>query len=343
MMKSTKAKQNHGKNKKNNPNHNFVKSQVGDINKRFYDNFLESYFFIKVSNLYSLLNSSDDERKKIYDLRIDKLEISGEYKPSENAVEKYVITEIVMTMFQCMETYLRMYMAHSALTGCPNLILADLTIKDYQKNVKNIAMGKFNTMNTKYTDDELITITFYASEENIQQLASKWNKTVEYVIEQNKKYLQYAASFVLDNSEYNSFKHGMYVSQENSGFSWGDENKGLSKQGDALVYIGKTRHSDGQLQWTKIVKWVDIKLYATLILVFNLYLDTLLQFWEDILVKKSEQIKLILPHDLDEIKKNHGESGVRLRNRNSEEDLQGLQESLFITSLKFPYSYYREE
>src|SRR5699024_12790084 len=110
----------------------------------------------------------------------DALPIFLEYERSfeEEEILKYAKTELAVTVFHCLESFLRLYMAHCSMRGCPWLDLADMTLTKYNNNIQKLKKQVYNIFNlSDFTDDEIITAVFYGSKSVPAEIIDKTNLT----------------------------------------------------------------------------------------------------------------------------------------------------------------------
>ncbi|MGX9818184.1 hypothetical protein [Lactococcus lactis] len=324
--------------KKENPHYKFAEWQYREINKEFYENYQESYYFLKMSNLIRLSQAGDGERAKLYSLKSEGIEIIADYDKSTKEIDKFVSTEIQMTLFQCLETYLRMYIAHSALSPCANLQLVQLDLQKYRKQVNKIIQGKFNGMAQQFSDDEVLAKVFFGSMETLEKYAKLNEKEINEILMIFKENLIYAANFVRDNSEYNTFKHGFYLSQLQPKISLKNEAGELSQDGDAFSFIKLEKNKEGYRQFIKVTKWFSPKLSLNIALAFERYTVNMLELWKAIYSSNGKQIQIQVCQQasisflLDTVKTSGFIS-----------DTTDRSESISIKQMSFPYAYYRKE
>lgn len=323
------------------PNYKLAKEQFKGLNEAFYKNYSRNYYSIKVASLMNILNNQDFYVKELKTTKIKNLEYTFDIEKNET-ISKYVKTELVMTLFHCLETFIRLFIAHSKIQGCPRLSLAQIDLASFKNAVKNLKNEKYNFMNSKYNDDEIISLTFLGSKTVPKELAEKINLDEKAIIDRFKQYLKYAADFVGKNADYNTFKHGMYLSQQHSGFSFTNGlGEKIGKNGDALVFLTKKRDKLGHLRWFENTKWIDCIQSATLIVFYNHYINSLLTLWQDILVNSSKNGRNIMgPFDLKEILENKSESGL-FGDFKEGNKLNDLKKWLDIGDMSVELAYYK--
>ena len=331
-------KHKHKKDKNNDPNFLFDPSQYTEINTEFYNNFLDGYFFLKVSQLYNLTNSPENKIMELFNFELEELKVSPDYKYSDTLVDRNVTTEIVMTTFHCLETYLRMYISHSALSECPNLILANLSIKDYHENINAILSGKLNYMNPDLSDDEILAETFYFGMENLEYYCANKNVgSVKEVLDVHKEYLKYAAGFVKNNSEYNTYKHGFYLQQSTEGFSISNSTGVLRSQGSAFTFITKEKNKNGKSEWAKTTKYFDREFHVKITIIFEYYLSILMDMWKFHYIGNDDGYHLERPIPFDEILRTQ-KSNTKFQDSNFE--LEELMDGMVSQEIRFHYRYF---
>lgn len=333
------------KNKANDPNYLFDPIQFSEINRDFYRQYLDGYFAIKVNHLIKLSESSKNEKEELFEFELGDVKAYMTSDDSISDIGKYVNTEIVMTTFHCLETFVRMFIAHSALSDCPNLILSNLSIKEYHNNLNSIQKKKYNYMNRTMTDDEVIARTFYNGMENVEKHSKILNVSPQEILDGIKVYINYAVRFLKDNSEYNTYKHGFYLQQSEQGFIIKSDSSKLEGKGNAFTYVKSVESKNGK-QWSKFTKWFDVEYLAQLTVVYSYYTGSLLKLWKYIYLGESDEGNegIHIPRflDLNEILKNEkNNSSLNFFSVNSD---KGSDKIDFITNKSsINYRYFKEE
>lgn len=310
-MSKNKKNPNHKAEKLKDPNYKIAKEQFQELNKEFYEGFLNEFYTMKVINLLSLITNSE---KSIKTFSEDSVEI-GKIKidPSKEELQstsliKYAKAELAMSYFHCLETFLRLFLAHAKMPGCPWLELANISLNKYKKELEKISEGKFENLNNELNANETIIHVFTGDTELIQE-----NR--EDFISGYKEWLTFAASQLLENYEYNSFKHGLAIFPAQNGlkFSNSKENLNLEAHGEVIENLVKVDDNDRKV-WAKQNKFIKYDEIAAFITWFELLMQSILnvgkvrylQTKEDIQIWQAHQLS---PNDIREIDK---DSSIRI-------------------------------
>lgn len=252
--------------KSNNPFFNLASEQFEELNDEFYKNYNKDYYSIKLDSLLKMIESSESYCKGS-NMKVGILEYERSFEEEE--ILKYAKTELAVTVFHCLESFLRLYMAHCSMRGCPWLDLADMTLTKYNNNIQKLKKQVYNIFNlSDFTDDEIITAVFYGSKSVPAEIIDKTNLTEKEIVERFKRYIQFAVTYLDNRQDYNSYKHGLQITQKENGFSYGGTrgtNEILSVHGDSLTYLQVKKDDKNNKRWVKTTKWIDYKQQATLI------------------------------------------------------------------------------
>lgn len=266
--------------KSNNPFFNLASEQFEELNDEFYKNYNKDYYSIKLDSLLKMIESSESYCKGS-NMKVGILEYERSFEEEE--ILKYAKTELAVTVFHCLESFLRLYMAHCSMRGCPWLDLADMTLTKYNNNIQKLKKQVYNIFNlSDFTDDEIITAVFYGSKSVPAEIIDKTNLTEKEIVERFKRYIQFAVTYLDNRQDYNSYKHGLQITQKENGFSYGGTrgtNEILSVHGDSLTYLQVKKDDKNNKRWVKTTKWIDYKQQATLIFFFNLLIADIIDIW----------------------------------------------------------------
>lgn len=290
--------------KRKNPYHNLATEQFTKLNDEFYKNYNKEYYPFKLETLIKMIDSPKDYCE-FSETSIGKLKYTREFNEAE--VEKYAKTELSVTVYHCLESFLRLYMAHCSMSGCPWLDLAGLSLDKFNKYSNSLKKENFNISKLPdFTDEEVISTIFYRHKNVPEEITSKSKLSEKEIIDRYKAYITFAVSYFEKKQEYNSYKHGLHISQRDNGFSIGehgkDENPLLSYKGDSLVYLQTIRDRDKNLNWNRTVKYIDYKQQASIIFVFGLLIDTIIELWSP--EEKESYLTFPIWITIDEILKN---------------------------------------
>ncbi|MCC5889871.1 MAG: hypothetical protein JJU01_04815, partial [Alkalibacterium sp.] len=223
---------------------------------------------------------------------------------------------------------------HCSMSGCPWLDLAGMTLKKFNNYSNSLKNGKFNIFKLPdFTDEEVLSTIFYRHKKIPESIITNSKLSEEEIIDRYKDYIKFAVSYFEKKQEYNSYKHGLHISQRDNGFSIGANSNGkkpiLSYKGDSLVYLQTTRDKDKKLKWTKTTKFIDYKQQASIIFVFGLLIDSIIELWSPVEKEYYETFPIWVT--IDEILEN---SDLKMGGTMSDE-IEGLRVSETSMSLLY--------
>lgn len=291
-MKSKKRK---SYNKLRDPNYKLDPAQFPKLNKEFYDGFLDEYYSMKVVNLLSVIANAENYIDNLMKqpIEIDELKIVPEEGDiSTESMTKYAKVELAMTYFHCLETFIRLFVAHARMSGCPWLEIAKLSIPKYKEELQKISEGKFNHFNDKVSEDETILYVFTGT-------IKPEGEITEDFVEGYKEWLRFSASQLLETYDYNSFKHGLAVHSSQNGFTLGrpDEEFKIEAHGEVIEHL--TRMESGErLIWAKQINFVSYDKKATFILFLEKLMTSILDVGKEAYLKRGEGVRVMIPHKL---------------------------------------------
>lgn len=264
----------------NDPFFNLATEQFDQLNNDFYKNYNKDYYSLKLDSLLKMIELSESYCEESY-IKVGTLEYERSFE--EEDILKYAKTEIAVTVFHCLESFVRLYIAHCSMRGCPWLDLANLTLSKYNKHIEKLKKQNYNVFNlSDYTDDEIITAVFFRSKSVPVEVIDKTELSEDEIVERLKNFIQFAVTYLDNKQDYNSYKHGLQVTQKENGFSYGGPrgtNEILSVYGDSLVYLQVKKDSQKNRKWVKTTKWIDYKQQATLITFFDLLISNIIDIW----------------------------------------------------------------
>lgn len=234
------------------------KKQFNELNKSFYSRFHENYFSTSQILAIACLAEPEDMLKVLAaDLKYESIttgftedEIPGENRKS---LEKWAKIEIGLTYFHAIETLFRLFLGHAYpalyvsdndLPLCPWLEISDLK-----------SFRKFKMLVRQFMDEELervpekiahvfLGFSEYPGNKVIDLTKDQWQQGLRNINE----YLFHFASDLLNNEEYNAFKHGLAVFHGIGKFQINDGSV-IGKQGDALTTLSLVEDSPPVDSW----------------------------------------------------------------------------------------------
>lgn len=248
--------------------------QEYDLNKMFYRDYMVEYFDEKVILLVDLLGDSNGYIKKIVsnELTIGNLKFKADSTYDSGKIEKYAKYELVATYYHCLETFMRLFIAHTSFKSCPFIELRTIKMDTYHNILNQIANGNFDNLNKKFNSDDTILLTLIG-------IKKDKNLVSERQLINLRSWIIFCASELQKMNEYNSFKHGLSMF---SGFGMMkvtnpiDGKTILEKEGDAIHIIECKKDKDqSKLNLTSIFVEYDLK--VILILFYNELIKNIIQ------------------------------------------------------------------
>lgn len=271
-----------------NPDYKLAKEQFYELNKEFYDYYLDDYYSMKIINLLSLITNTKQLTTSFIDNPIEisrlKIETQAEDIKSTSLV-KYAKIELAITYYHCLETFIRLFIAHAKLSECPWLELSRLNMHNYKIALKKIKDREFNSFNNKLSGDETILFVFTSHTKEIN----------EGFLEGYKKWLQFSASQLLETYDYNSFKHGLAISPTQNGLTIGKPNEEvkLEAHGDVIEHLAIMNNKD-RIIWAKYTNFIKYDEKAAFILYIEDLMKNILAVGKGVYLEKEEKEELNL-------------------------------------------------
>lgn len=271
------------------PQHNLLPDQGDSINAMFYRDYMVEYFDQKVILLVDLLSDLDEYIKRIVtkELKIGKLAFKSEEKVESNKLEKYAKCELVETYYHCLETFMRLFIAHASFDSCPLMELTAVDTRQYHKKLNQIASGNFDNLNDKYNEEDTISLVLVGSKYSNNQInTEQYNNLKSWII--------FCASELKKMNEYNSFKHGlsMFVGFGSVKVTNPDDGKVVfSKEGDA-IHILESKEYEKQYKFNLTNIFVEYDFKVILILFYNEMIRNIIDIGNVRYVTKDLKIKI---------------------------------------------------
>lgn len=245
------------------------------------------YFDIKIFDLLNILNNS---KKCIDDLKTNEFKIGkikiGFCEISEEKIVSYAKSEIMSTYYHCLETFMRLFIAHSLLETYPMIEIANLDIKKYKDYLNDFKNGVFDNLNDKMTGDETILYIIFGFSDFEKSKISKEN------FDKVKNWIMTIASELLSISEYNSFKHGLNMFQGFGSFCINPNNsdKTIKKEGDS-IYLMERYYDGNRYKFRFTCSFIDCDFKISVISFVNEMIKNIMSLGK-IRYVKYEKIKL---------------------------------------------------
>ena len=274
----------------------YTKAQIRHLNEEFYSNFNAKYFRQKISYLMAnLADTSFISNQYEKGIEIGDIKAKGEKLTDEEDVnlKELLKSEIAITYYHAIETFFRLFIAHFYRTKCPWVEISDL--KSYQKfkeEVTKIRDGKFPKEGSNLA--EVICNVMYGSKppesSNVEE--NRWKDSITNLT----SWITQFASDILQNEDYNAYKHGLGLFTTKIGFEMpGTPIKELNRE--ALVYITQERVGD-EINYSKTYKFVDWEQKTALIFKVSEMIDNIIKIGRGRYLGVKEPISLRLFHDI---------------------------------------------
>ena len=114
------------------PKEGILPEQIQDINKMFYRDFSLGYFENKIVSLLEIITDNNKYTKSLENrsFKIGKLEIKNIEEVNAEEMLKYAKSEIVSTYYHCLETFMRLFIAHAKHSESPLMELTTLNFRE---------------------------------------------------------------------------------------------------------------------------------------------------------------------------------------------------------------------
>lgn len=271
------------------PKENLLPGQEFDINKMFYRDYMVEYFDEKVILLIDLLNDSKEYVKKIIskELTIGKLKFKSDEKVDFSKLEKYAKCELVDTYYHCLETFMRLFIAHASFEPCPLIELSAIDTRQYHKKLNQIADGNFENLNNKYGADDTVLLVLIGSKKDS-------NLVSEVQLNNLKNWISFCAKDLQKMNEYNSFKHGLSMFAGFGSMKISNPTTGeviFEKEGDA-IHILESKEDEKQYKFSLTNIFVEYDFKVVLILFYNELIKNIIQIGNFRYVTNDKEAKI---------------------------------------------------
>ena len=310
-----------GKKEKLSPDDGLVIQQFPELNQRFYDGFVIDYYDIKLSNLLYLVSNAEKYLDNLCEselhVGVSKLNFDREDMKSEE-VKKYAKLELATTYYHCLETFIRMFLAHATLSDCPWLDISRLSIKQYKRKLECLSRDDFSGLNDILNDNNTILFVLSGYSEQPDEIS------VEDLLGLSH-WISWCASELLQTYDYNSFKHGLAISPKPAGFKIQGYNEiKLEAHGDALEFLSRYEKGNRYV-WVRETVWVPYDSRAAVIYTVSKMMQNV--------IKVGRSIHLKEPFNSGWLP-SKGWSPKFLHSRDDDQPIK-------VTSMKFELAYYK--
>lgn len=246
------------------PKEELLPGQIQDINKMFYRDFSLGYFENKIVSLLEIITDNEKYIRTLENksFKIGKLEIKKIEEFDKEEMLKYAKTEIVSTYYHCLETFMRLFIAHAKHAESPLMELTTLSIEEYHKIIKEISEGNIKIVNKSLTDEKII-LSVLVGYKNLGTSPLSKNE-----FEKLKEWIIWCASELKHISEYNSFKHGLSMLVGYGEIKIENSEKPFYKKGEA-VHILESKYTGGRYKFSLNNIFTEYDFKVTLIHFFS--------------------------------------------------------------------------
>jgi hypothetical protein len=282
------------KKKKKGPDEGLTPNQYQKLNEEFYNEYFSDYFFIKFAVMANLVNQPEkmleifnDPQQNITfgELKVDPFRIEQE------EIVKFGKLELSIMYYHCIETFLRIFLAHSTIPQCPWLeISRETNYRKFKSDLKKLSDGKFG-FRDDLTTDEIITYVFTGR----KQLPTTINSTE--IIKSLKEWIQWSAKELLEVYDYNAYKHGLTVTTDRRGFTIHnrDVDEKLEEHEESLKIIHKHDNGDRWV-WMEKVIFTRFDSRSSCILILQKLIYNILNVGKHTYLNRPLKKTVFLPH-----------------------------------------------
>lgn len=256
------------------PKFNLLPGQEFGINKMFYRDYMVEFFDEKVILLVDLLADSNDYVKKLIskELSVGNLKFKANEDSDLEKLEKYAKCELLEAYYHCLETFMRLFIAHSSFESCPLIELTALEPRQYHKILNQIADRNFDNLNKKFNGDDTILLSLLGSKKDRNLVSEKQLSNL-------KSWIVFCAKELQKMNEYNSFKHGLSMFAGFGAMKVTNPLDGkviFEKEGDA-IHVLESKEAEKQYRFSLTNISVEYDFKVTLIFFYNELIKNIIQ------------------------------------------------------------------
>lgn len=266
-----------------------LNTTFNQLNQEFYSEFNPKYFRQKISYLVALL-SNIDHLSDVYEkgIKVGKLDAKGERLNSEEEklLTQILKSEISQAYYHSIETFFRLFIAHSYKSNCPWLEISDLNnYKKFKDTVEKISKHQFPT--PKHKLEEIVTMVIFGNigeSNNVDK--EKWKNNIKNTL----SWIDIFSSDLLGNTDYNAYKHGLSLFSSELGVSL--EGTPLKKEkAEVLKYITQQR-TKSQIKYNKTYKYINWEEKVALIFIVSEMIENISNIGKKYYLRDEEPINI---------------------------------------------------
>lgn len=253
------------------PDDGLAYEQFFGLDKYFYENFQHNYFLNRLEEIGVKIQYTEEvcnffNRKEV-SFDNNKLRFVTEFSNSED-ISKAAKIELLQLHDHCLETFMRMFIARAAISGCDWIELSRWNSSKYHTALDRIKNSKFSWLAKDRLSDDMTVQYALTGLEGVQK------EITPKVINNWKEWISYAAESLGQIKAYNAYKHGFSLLTSSGGFSIiREDGDKVGREGDYLCYLQKKENSD-RYTWVKTTEFLTISRICLEIFVFgNFVLD----------------------------------------------------------------------
>lgn len=262
------------------PDKGIAEKEIYNLNREFYNNYSREYFETKLILLSSILSKPNKFIDVLHDGEEVKVGVLN-YKLDEGEMTKkrldnFARLELSTMYYHCIETFLRLFLAHISLPSCPWLeISRETDFRKFKQTVSELLEDKFKYNDSHFTALENFLYVFYGDYQ--EDYFEKHNISRDEAKEILMKWVKWAAKDFISVYDYNAFKHGLAVFTDVHGisFSHSDNIPVFEEQGDALRFIAKKKKKERWV-WEKKYVFTPLDFRAVAINIYSGLINNLL-------------------------------------------------------------------
>ncbi len=235
-------------------------SQCKGLNETFYRNWPDELFSTKNALAVLALVEPEillDQLKA--GVKWGKLQLAWGDKDDAANIEKlkrWAKIEIAASYYHAAETLMRLFIAHIQKPPCPWLEMASLRdFSEFKTQVNRIAKMQDEDLERKVAY-AFLGFEKYPGKISIEMSPEKWNEAVKNI----KEDICFYAKSILDNDQYNAYKHGLGIFLDNRSVRLGDI---AGREGDSLLALVVRDDEEGR-RWAEKVFFFDADLNVAL-------------------------------------------------------------------------------